>query len=282
MKTNDLEDFEADYVNPEEKSKKRRTLLKLIIGLLIIIIIVFIIISIFSKKKKEIKIDMVKEYNFYNFAFQNPRIFCYSRINDIKECLNGTKQFKNNKLTIHGMWPSILNKLVKDIKYCECNTGKQIQVKTDKYKDFYEKKMKKLWPSSFQNYESFWTHEYNKHGYCFNKRYNHSTDNYTYYFEKTIEFFEKSNLTNLFEIISPEKSKELTFEYNKTEFINLVKKKTGITPYVFCANYNNTQMVYEIQIALSLNFSYITNNNLVKEVPEACNDTSKIVFKFDE
>ena len=41
-------------------------------------------------------------------------------------------------------------------------------------------------------------------------------------------------------------------------------------------------MVYEIQIALSLNFSYITNDNLVKEVPEACNDTSKIVFKFDE
>ena len=41
-------------------------------------------------------------------------------------------------------------------------------------------------------------------------------------------------------------------------------------------------MVYEIQFALDLNLTYITNDNLVKEVDYVCKDNSKIVFKFDE
>ena len=289
MKTNDLEDFEADYVNPDEKSRKRKYLLFLVLGIIIIIIIIILIILRFrkkdNKKKDNNNIDMIKEYDFYNFAIQNPRIFCYSysNIKDFKECLNKTIKYKtSNKLTIHGMWPSILNKLVKDIKKYNCNNGTTINVKTDEYKEFYNNKMKLYWPSSSGNHTNFWTHEYNKHGYCFNARKNISTNNYTYYFEKTIEFFESKNLANLFAIISPDKAEKLTLEYNKTEFINLVKNKTGITPYVFCADYNKTQMVYEIQFALDLNLTYITNDNLVKEVDYVCKDNSKIVFKFDE
>ena len=104
MKTNDLEDFEADYVNPDEKSRKRKYLLFLVLGIIIIIIIIILIILRF--RKKDNNIDMIKEYDFYNFAIQNPRIFCYSYSNEkyLKECLNKTIKYKtSNKLTIHGM-----------------------------------------------------------------------------------------------------------------------------------------------------------------------------------
>ena len=60
----------------------------------------------------------------------------------------------------------------------------------------------------------------------------------------------------------------------------LVKNKTGATPYLFCAKYKDMNIVYEIQFALSLNFSYITNDNMVKEIDNVCPD-SEIVFKFD-
>ena len=281
MKTNhEIGDFEADYISQDEKSKKRKRILIPIIVLLIIIIIVFIIIIInVSKKKKKNEIDMAKEYDFFNFAFQNPRLYCYSYKKDIEYCLNKTTQYKNNKLTIHGLWPSIINKLVKEIKFYNCNTGTEIQVKIDD-RDFYEKKMNKYWPSSLQNNTDFWTHEYNKHGYCYNQRNQISVYNYTHYFKKTVEIFEQKNISNLLTIISPEKSQDLVFKYNKTDFVNLVKNKTGATPYLFCAKYKDMNIVYEIEFALSLNFSYITNDNMVKEIDNVCPD-SEIVFKFD-
>ena len=277
MKTNDeIGDFEAEYISQDLKSKKRKIILIAIIVLLILIIIVFFIIKL-SKKKNDF--DLAKEYDFFNFAFQNPRLYCYSYKKDIEYCLNKTTQYKNNKLTIHGLWPSIINKLVKEIKFYNCNAGTEIQVKIDD-RDFYEKKMNKYWPSSLQNNTDFWTHEYNKHGYCYNQRNQISVYNYTHYFKKTVEIFEQKNISNLLTIISPEKSQDLVFKYNKTDFVNLVKNKTGATPYLFCVKYKDMNIVYEIQFALSLNFSYITNDNMVKEIDEVCPD-SEIVFKFD-
>ena len=46
-----------------------------------------------------------------------------------------------------------------------------------------------------ENNKQFWNHEYNKHGFCYNKRINKPTEDYLLYFNKTIEVYK--NITNI-------------------------------------------------------------------------------------
>jgi len=69
-------------------------------------------------------------------------------------------------MTLHGLWPSYKN----GKRLQTCNTETQIDVKGDA-SDLFDS-MKIFWPSFSKGNEEFWTHEYNKHGYCYIKKYN--------------------------------------------------------------------------------------------------------------
>lgn len=77
-------------------------------------------------------------------------------------------------------------------RFGECNSGKEIPIVDTKQGVF--KEMDELWMSLQGENAPFWTHEYNKHGYCYVNRYklNGPED----YFRKNIELYRTYDLAN--------------------------------------------------------------------------------------
>ena len=103
-----------------------------------------------------------------------------------EECYKKFKKKELNILTIHGLWPSYKSGLVP--QWCNLDTDIQI--------DNFTKDMDNYWINTYNNQENkiLWNIEYNKHGYCYNKRNNISTRDYMHYFNKTLELYHKFNL----------------------------------------------------------------------------------------
>jgi ribonuclease I len=102
-------------------------------------------------------------------------------------CLENFKNIEKFHLSIHGLWPGLSSGQMLE----ECNNGAQIEVVNDGSDTF--KTLEKIWPSLSGSNEDFWTHEYNKHGYCYNKRFQFDVENYKIFFDKTVELYYKLN-----------------------------------------------------------------------------------------
>ena len=108
-----------------------------------------------------------------------------------------SQTFEPNTYTIHGLWPVNYTSTKSD----PCNDHMEIQVNLDDEPDL-KKKMIKYWATSRKNStnEKFWTHEYNKNGYCYTRKEFKSSEPKKY-FKDAISFFEKKKYYKLIQNI---------------------------------------------------------------------------------
>ena len=129
------------------------------------------------------KIPVWEKFDHYVMTIFWPATFCLSQG---KECYKKLKEGELNINTIHGLWPSYKDKNVP--QWCNLDTNIEINNSTND--------METYWINmDMENNKQFWNHEYNKHGFCYNKRINKPTEDYLLYFNKTIEVY--NNITNI-------------------------------------------------------------------------------------
>ena len=114
----------------------------------------------------EEKTPVHEKYYCYVFAWANT---CIQKGN---RCVNILKSKENNKFIIHGLWPSYKNGVLPQ----ECNID--IDIEIDDNNEYFIKNVRDFWYSLYTIDKSFWTHEYNTHGFCYIKRINGNVDNY--------------------------------------------------------------------------------------------------------
>ena len=99
--------------------------------------------------------------------------YCRGLGKEGKECYKRLKNMTLNTLTIYGLWPSYTTGIIP--QWCNLDTNIEINNFTED--------MKKYWINIYyKDNKEFWEHEYNKHGFCYNKKLNLSTDNYLNYY----------------------------------------------------------------------------------------------------
>ena len=104
--------------------------------------------------------DSAIDFDSYVFAIQLPIVHCFKFPN----CFEKLEKIPKNTFTIHGLWPNLKGKSKED-----CNIGQRIDVEFSDEK--VEHLAKRYWKSLKDDDKSFWEHEFNKHGYCWNLKY---------------------------------------------------------------------------------------------------------------
>ena len=117
------------------------------------------------------------KYDYYVMTLFWPATYC---IIHGKECYKKLKKRELNINTIHGLWPSYEQN--DNLQWCNIDTDVEIDQHTSDM-DYYWVNM------DFKDNKDFWNHEYNKHGFCYNKRNGNSTNDYLIYFNKTFEVY---------------------------------------------------------------------------------------------
>ena len=207
----------------------------------------------------ENRLPVYKKFEFYVFTLLwNP-----SSCKQIgKECYRKLKERELNILMIHGLWPSY-----KSGKFPQwCNLGEDIPVR-----DFEGKlkvKMDKYWIGTYSIDNIFRSHEYNKHGYCYNQLMNESESNYSIYFQKGIDLYYKFEVKNLLKDLFP---KILPGErkLNKTAMVEKLDLKFGVGRHTMtCFEHEGRFLLYEIRLKLDLEFNLTTDGITINNCPE--------------
>jgi hypothetical protein len=136
--------------------------------------------------------------------------------------------------------------------------------------------MKIKWPSlsSQNNNENFWTHEYNKHGYCYMKKYNLG-DDYKKYFEYSMNLFDKHDFGNVMINAFGQLSGEQSFGVNELNS-HLGRVVGGNVFELDCKNVNGKQYLAELRFFFDLELEPFT------EYPRRgnCNSSKPIYVDF--
>ena len=160
------------------------------------LLLLILFISAYSFNLRQTK----QEYDSYVMAVQWSNGYC-----KVSSCGSKADHVYKNKLTIHGLWPSL-----KSGKYLsDCTSG--VTIVDDGSSLFTD--MKQYWPSFSKSNEYFWGHEYNKHGYCMVEEKGWSR--YTDYFSYVIDLHKRTFndlLTNAFPDYS---DTTITISYNE-------------------------------------------------------------------
>ena len=205
-------------------------------------------------------------YDYYFFALQWGASMCAKTG---KICYEKLKSVPRHEVTIHGLWPSLL----KGKNLPSCNSGQTIKIKDDE-------KMKEIriyWPSLNGNANTvFWEHEYNKHGFCYNKRLGFDGNDYHKYFDKALELFKSKQLNRLIINAVGEHVGEKKFSYN--DLYGGIRKILGGDYFqITCNTINKKQYLAEIRIGFNLNFELtkITKGS-------GCSNKKDIIIEFTQ
>jgi len=235
----------------------------------------FIYFSAYKDIKKEITLyskspsneDPWDEYDYYIFAVQWGANYCEVS-SDKEACFNSLKKIPLFTVSIHGLWPSKQDgSRIKD-----CNSGSYIEIEDDGRDPF--PKMETFWPSLSNNgNEYFWKHEYNKHGYCYNKREEIDVEDYKKYFSKTIELYENYKIGDLIKNVVgelPSNSTTITMKYD--DLYNGIKKQLGGNYFGLTCKSGYLQ---EIRIGLNLDFELEEGT-----ISKSCSGNVKLYFYY--
>jgi ribonuclease I len=192
-------------------------------------------------------------YDYYLFSVQWGSSMC---LNYGSSCEEFLKKIPKHHISIHGLWPSLLS----GKRLPVCNSGTEIDIIEDDTEIF--SKMNKFWVSlSGKGNKVFWDHEYNKHGYCYNQRFNFDVNDYKKYFEKTMEIFEENNLGKLIiNALNVDQSFIGEKSYSFKELYNKIKEILKIDNFAFsCIKVKRNskikkQYLSEIRIPIGLDF----------------------------
>ena len=200
-----------------------------------------------------------EKYDFYVMTVIWPATFCQEQG---KECYKKLKKLKErdelNILTIHGLWPSY--SIGKFPQWC--NLDNDIEVNN------FTKDMENYWINIYKHdNKEFWEHEYNKHGMCYNQRFNFSTDDYLEYFNKTVELYKDFNLKNLMREFYPDIFAGINL-LNRTYMEAKLGEKFGYGhTAITCQKINNVNYLYEIRLKLDLNFTNSSSGSTPNNCP---------------
>ena len=130
---------------------------------------------------------------------------------------------KNAEWSIHGLWPEQLHKIGPSF----CN--KNLYFNPAALKRIREE-LKNKWANvhSEKYPESFWKHEWDKHGTCAATL--ESTNSEEKYFQKSLELFDKYNMKNVLE----EANIFPGDEYPVEQILDAVNKVLGVNSQVTC------------------------------------------------
>lgn len=231
------------------------------IGFAILLIAISVSIYLLLKEKK-----LPETYDCYIFSVFWTPSSCGTKKSNQEECYQRIKSLGIEKyLTIHGLWPSTLKGIIPPA----CNEGiqKQIVPNFDSDKDYIDK-MEHYWPGLYSNNTYLWTHEYNKHGYCYMKRhYLNFVDDYEIYFNKSIELFE-GGYREFIDNMYPDSRGE--YNISKAKFKELMKKKLNISnDKTFCLMcHKETNLLSEIYFIYDLNYKLTTQEIHQEDCPD--------------
>lgn len=190
------------------------------------------------------EVSPTPKYDSYVFAVQWGKTVCLYT----SGCESKVGVIPTNQMSIHGLWPSL-----KSGKILEpCNKGAEIAIK-DSGSDIFMK-MAKYWPSLMGPNEKFWTHEYNKHGYCYSDVI--QDFNPEKYFEKSLDLLMVKKINTLMTDTFGFKTGELSIPYNEF-FSKLEKQFGGNYFFIQCKILNKKQYFLEMRITMGLDFNYI-------------------------
>ncbi|XP_058790237.1 ribonuclease Oy-like [Phymastichus coffea] len=170
-----------------------------------------------------------------------------------------------NKWTIHGLWPSNGN-----------NTG-PYQCSGSKYEaslvNELRKELNEKWPSAMYDNDSFWSHEWKKHGTCSNLK---ATDTVTKYFSTSLRLFDAYNLGG----ILAEANILAGNNYTLDSLHGAIKRKLGVNVFVQCIRikvgivYQRTQVqITRSQFSLNSQFFQGKHEQYLSQV-QLCFDKS--------
>lgn len=210
--------------------------------------------------------DPSQEYDFYVFTVSWSDSFCRTQ-GSPAACYTKLHALKQKRmLRIHGLWPSRI-----DGKYLsDCHTGPDINIPDIAAEPYIT--MEQIWPSlNKHSIKNFWTHEYNKHGYCYTKKYDIAT--YTPYFEKAVELHNQYDIKNLMSKAfdtTPGQEYSLHYDEIKANF----KKAIGGDHFEIKCTYNKAtkeQYLDEVRLFLGMDFKplkdFTYNSNCPKSGP---------------
>ena len=211
------------------------------------------------------------EYDIYILAIQWGSTMCLTAKNE-SYCYELLKQIPIHSMSIHGLWPTFASG-----KYLSnCNTGDEITVNDTGSETFL--KMRQYWPSLSNTNQYFWTHEYNKHGFCYIKKMELDERDYEIYFNKTLDLFFENTMENI--IIEFYGHKD-NGDYVLTDLKNKLDEKFGENTYSLrCKNYEEKYYLYEIRFRLDMNLSITTNGKTDTNCPNGTNIYARFV-NFD-
>ena len=225
----------------------------------------FFILNFTDETKKPIW----EKYDYYAYAVQYSPNTCVWKG---ENCSNILKKKDYYKIGIHGLWPSYKSGIIPK----ECNIGKDIEINVDDNKEYFDNYILKHWYSLYNTDNSFLTHEYNTHGYCFNKRMGKDIYNYASYLNQTLKIYEKYNFSRTLDNII----NELEYGENKiskSKIYEEIEKLYGQNTFKLrCYYYNNKYYLEEIHFKLDLNFELTNDANIL----DTCVDDSVWIIKL--
>jgi len=164
------------------------------------------------------------------------------------------------------MWPSYSN----GEKITKCNQGTEVKIHRESTSLFDQ--MDRQWVSYTGDNSSFWTHEYNSHGYCWIKKYN--IVDYRDYFRKTLEIFNKNNLETLMRRAFGDLSGIQSFGAQQLE--DKLQQTSGLFFDLDCISKDGEQYLREVRFYFDLNFNTYRDDKL----PSSCNYSKPVHVIF--
>jgi len=194
-------------------------------------------------KVSENKSSSVK-FDHFVFAQQWPMSVCHlANISHEHKCVIP----KNiTSWTIHGLWPTEGTTMQPNF----CNNQSKFDI--NKLKTILSQ-LGKLWPNLYSDtqWESFWEHEWTKHGTCASTV--SSLSDELHYFNQTLQLHDKYNLLSMFGESDVKPSRKTTYQYD--DLHTALDNKA----LIMCFEDKSQQVQYmtSVELCLDKNFSFM-------------------------
>jgi ribonuclease I len=206
--------------------------------------------------KKDTNDDVWKTYDLYLLSILLPTTAC-KKIG--YNCYNVMSTFPKNAWILHGLWPTYKNGSIPG--WCHGDNDIEVGKKNNTLYNY----MNTYWQSIYTSNERTWAHEYNRHGYCYNKKLELDVYDYDQYFMKSVELYKKYDLANIFINMFKNRDIKGDIKLNRTEIDNYFEK-IGIKKDEYllkCSDIlidgKNISYILEIRLIFDLNFSLYKN-----------------------
>lgn len=211
----------------------------------IIIAATLLVFSVVNVITRLMKVNPANDWDILIFSQNWPLSVCHKW----HDRINGSCTYPNDKTlwTIHGIWPTKIG--TKGPLFC--NKSRPFNIE-EIYGLLPELNSRWTPVENHQNNNSFWRHEWEKHGTC--AAVLPSLSNEFKFFEQGLTWSKEFNVKNIFEKrgILPRAQ-----PYNSHDLWNTIKDITGRNPRISCYTSHGISYLYEVQICFDKRFSLI-------------------------